>query len=339
LLKRFSININYQLPTNIDSIKVIKKTNHHIPVVLSASELRKLKYMYINDMNSIHSVKNTRNMYIFSCLVGGLRQSDVISLRWCEIKQGINKDDKSLFIEKNAMKTKKKLLLKIDNSILYLLVDSVLKTLDIPEQKSELGIRLHKLCKLDIIALKAQSKKLKELQKEYSTIIISSLENRLKKDTKNELKNIINQIDTITNKMCEYFFNLFSNLRKMGLLNDGYVFNELPYEALTCDAKRFDVLLSSSRRRYARHIDNISLQLKELTGNYKRMTTHTPRHTYSAMMILSGCSVFELQKVLGHTSSDMTDKYIKTLNIDLSKINNTTLDYIFNSNYDDTLKE
>jgi len=48
-----------------------------------------------------------------------------------------------------------------------------------------------------------------------------------------------------------------------------------------------------------------------------RTSIHAFRHTYARLMILNGCNVFKLQKLLGHSTLDMTRHYVELFSTDL----------------------
>ena len=50
-----------------------------------------------------------------------------------------------------------------------------------------------------------------------------------------------------------------------------------------------------------------------------RCSPHTARHTFAKMSVLNGCDVFTLQKILGHTSLEMTKRYVEMFSTDVSK--------------------
>lgn len=61
---------------------------------------------------------------------------------------------------------------------------------------------------------------------------------------------------------------------------------------------------------------------------------HRFRHTFAKKWILNGNSVVALQKILGHSSLDMTQKYINLLVTDLNnEVNNYNILKEFNNNY------
>lgn len=50
-----------------------------------------------------------------------------------------------------------------------------------------------------------------------------------------------------------------------------------------------------------------------------RTSVHAFRHTFAKYWIRNGGDVFRLQKLLGHSTLEMTRKYVNLFNIDLSE--------------------
>ncbi|MED0676310.1 tyrosine-type recombinase/integrase [Aneurinibacillus thermoaerophilus] len=63
-------------------------------------------------------------------------------------------------------------------------------------------------------------------------------------------------------------------------------------------------------------------RLKEIM-NFKdvRLSAHTFRHTFAHRMLMAGCDVFTLQKMLRHSSIEMTQKYLSLWGIALKEQN------------------
>jgi integrase/recombinase XerD len=57
-------------------------------------------------------------------------------------------------------------------------------------------------------------------------------------------------------------------------------------------------------------------------SNKVRISAHTFRHTFAHMMIMNGCDVFTLQKMLRHTDIKMTEKYLSLWGTALAEVNN-----------------
>jgi integron integrase len=79
------------------------------------------------------------------------------------------------------------------------------------------------------------------------------------------------------------------------------------------------------KRRHHIHEININRAIKkavELCGIYKRVTSHTFRHSYATHMLQNGTDIRSIQELLGHKSIETTMIYthvVKELNKDIIK--------------------
>lgn len=78
------------------------------------------------------------------------------------------------------------------------------------------------------------------------------------------------------------------------------------------------------------NIDNRALTIRTFQERMKqygrqaglknvRCSPHTARHTFAKMSVQNGANVFELQKILGHTSLDMVRNYVNYFSTDVAK--------------------
>lgn len=58
----------------------------------------------------------------------------------------------------------------------------------------------------------------------------------------------------------------------------------------------------------------------ELAQINKRVSPHTFRHTFAKLYITNGGDAFSLQQILGHTTSEMTKKYVQLFGADLRQL-------------------
>lgn len=49
-----------------------------------------------------------------------------------------------------------------------------------------------------------------------------------------------------------------------------------------------------------------------------RVSPHTFRHTFARLWVVNGGNTIALSRIMGHTSTRMTDKYVSLWGIDLS---------------------
>ena len=87
----------------------------------------------------------------------------------------------------------------------------------------------------------------------------------------------------------------------------------------TCETERLFVTIDGEPMQRA--------ALQKLVGKYGkkagikgvRCSPHTLRHTFAKMSVMNGAGVFELQKILGHTTMEMVRVYVNLYSSDVSE--------------------
>jgi len=67
----------------------------------------------------------------------------------------------------------------------------------------------------------------------------------------------------------------------------------------------------------ARGIQQVVRRLKTRIGVGGRLSPHSLRHTFARSYLVNGGDVFSLQRILGHTTLDMVNRYVALADVDL----------------------
>lgn len=68
-------------------------------------------------------------------------------------------------------------------------------------------------------------------------------------------------------------------------------------------------LNQKGKRLTSRGVEYIISRYVEATGNYKKITPHTFRHSFASMLVTKGLDIRMVQELLGHASISTTQKY------------------------------
>lgn len=78
------------------------------------------------------------------------------------------------------------------------------------------------------------------------------------------------------------------------------------------DEQKYEKLIQSKTAMLNEHLKLIALK----AGIQKRLTMHVSRHSYSDILRKSKVSVYDIKNLLKHSSLSVTEKYLKSLDID-----------------------
>ena len=66
-------------------------------------------------------------------------------------------------------------------------------------------------------------------------------------------------------------------------------------------------------------------RLEGFTGTTIRITSHTPRHTYTNLLLKNNADVYSISKGLGHSKLSITENYLNDFDIERVDNDNTEL--------------
>ena len=112
--------------------------------------------------------------------------------------------------------------------------------------------------------------------------------------TKNNKTNVVPISSTLMSVLKEY-------LQVSKLPDDGYLFPDAYGNPMKAD--RLGHIIATYNRKHG----------------VEKTSIHAFRHTYAKLMIVNGCNVFKLQKLLGHSSLEMTRRYVELFSVDLKE--------------------
>jgi site-specific recombinase XerD len=85
--------------------------------------------------------------------------------------------------------------------------------------------------------------------------------------------------------------------RKQNLNSNGLVFSSSSGEKITEVSNTF-----------AKIVEELNLN-EEMSDNRQKVVFHTLRHTYASWLVMSGVDLYTVQKLMGHSTISMTERY------------------------------
>jgi site-specific recombinase XerD len=73
-------------------------------------------------------------------------------------------------------------------------------------------------------------------------------------------------------------------------------------------------------------------KLEPYTNTIIRLTSHTPRHTYTNLLLSNNTDVYSISKSLGHSKLSITESYLNDFDINKIDSDNTELFRMINLN-------
>jgi site-specific recombinase XerD len=270
---------------------------------INVDRIRELK------IDKAHSLYNIRNYFLLQIFGQGLRVSDLLTLRFSNIKEGE--------IEFFQYKTKKKHVVYMSETIMFLLKNYI-NTKDVED--------VFKLKYKYPFKGSEERNTYHEMQVIYSEITNSVIKTPIEKT--DERKAIIKDVevfkkllDKVRKNVYDRLLIILHNYAKIHskefifpILNPE-LYTDVVFDGNTTLTKPQYNHLQSKTTIYNKKLKELQ---KEVFEQFKvtlpvTLTSHVARHTYTNLMLGVGGDVYEISKSIGHQGINTTDKYITTL--------------------------
>ena len=116
------------------------------------------------------------------------------------------------------------------------------------------------------------------------------------REQKNKKPNIIPLSNKLSSVIKTYIKKCFNNPS-----DNDFLFPNIYGEKLTANALKHSLIIYNKKR------------------GVEKTSAHALRHTFAKQWVINGGDVFRLQKILGHSSLEMTRRYVNLFSIDLKK--------------------
>jgi integrase len=300
-------------------------------VYLSVEEVEKITEASIEDK----SLDEVRIFFLFQIFANGMRVSDLLKLRWGNIinqrvKYTMQKNSHEINISLNTYLCYLISILhtKMDNyeeikehtrvGINYEEIDNkkILRKIDKNFNLKELDFTINSRLGINITNNPFGQKLLKEIFEESLSDEDKLIQLHDYKVDENDkiLIYLINQKQKLLIRINQEFQNLFfqklSNYKKDKKAK--FIFNFLNQDLFNEDEKMTSLLQYKHLKHKTIVIDRKLKKLQKILAIETNLTTHVARHTFSNLLLESGdASVFDISKMLGHSSLLITEIYLK----------------------------
>lgn len=303
--------------------------------------------------------QDIKDAFIFSTLAQGLRISDILTLRWNDFNFNDEyiSDKSTLLIRKKMIKTKKMVSVFINtDSVVYLennierifktYLDEIKEITKYDEYKNIISTLQHyNVLRTDIDDLGKKIQNIKsdnffgdiDLRTEYTDpklmkkIVNKPYQQKITKSIKDDLDilkiNLFLDIHTLISFLSS---NPITKTKFIFPFLDDKLFSSIKEDN---DFSRIDdaqFLQFQGKRSYTNLL--LKKMMRQIVSN-KNITFHSSRHTYTSLMLdidEDGMNMYDLMRMLGHTSLLSTEKYARGLNSQkINKLNANLTNALF----------
>lgn len=261
------------------------------------------------NLDDTHPIYHTRNYFLFQIFGQGLRVSDLLTLRFSNIKEGV--------IEFVQYKTKKSHTVYITDTVMFILKNYI------PDIKVKEVFKLVYSYSFNGVESRGTYDQVQDRYSEFTNLFIKTPIKKVVERNKMiiDIEGFKKVLDKVRDNVFEKLIIILHNYSKshqndfiFPILNselfEGVIFNE----NTTLTKKQYNHLQSKTTI----YNKNLKKLKTEITTQFKveidiPFTSHIPRHTYTNLMLQIGGDVYEISKSLGHMGIKTTDNYIRTI--------------------------
>ena len=277
--------------------------NKRVPVEktrLSKSEINKIMEQSFKSESTLY---HTKNYFLFQTFAQGLRVSDLLTLRWSNLKDG-----HLVFIQR---KTNKRHFIVLNDMVVLILQNYL------PDKAEKINKERYSFTFLET----EYKMNYEDLKNHYKAISKEHITSFIKGD-KEAIKIVEGWKKMLDQVWLKVKYKLIIHLNEYARKNPSkFIFPMLVPSMF--DNVVFDSNTTLTKDQYNHILSRTTIYNKQLKSLQKAceiqttLTSHIPRHTYTNLMIeLTNRDIYTISKTLGHTRLSTTDHYIDDFNLD-----------------------
>ena len=300
--------------------------NKRVDVKKDFLEKKHVQDIFMSKFEKDDPLYNTRNFFLFQIFGQGLRVSDLLTLRFENIREGL-----ILF---DQFKTKDENTIHFTPTTLWILKDYI-KHPDIEKIINRRYIYPFKGVKY--------TKNYEDIKTHYSEVSKLFLSSNFGKMVENkpldptcpytlqDVENLKSMMDKTLTKITDQILIFISDYSKthkkdfiFPIIKNKELFKDVVFNEDTKLTKKQYNHLQTQTTLYNRSLKKLQKEVNiqsekrgEKTSVYSPieipLTSHLPRHTYTNLMLEIGGDVYEISKSIGHQNIQTTNKYVRTL--------------------------